>query len=87
MSGNQTTEIYIFTKQQLREHDLNIAKAVHEESVKHTARQMVKKNSGQQLQAMTDNCRDLKWSDEVLTKVVDAIHAVVDGEEKKKGKN
>jgi ABC-type transporter MlaC component len=80
MSGNQTTKIYVFTERQLREHDLNIAKAVHEASVKHTARKMVKMNSGQQLKAMTDNCQSLKLSENTLTKIVDAI---LDEENKK----
>ncbi len=71
MSTNQNTKVYVFTEQQLKEHDLNIAKAVHDASVKHTARQMVKMNSGQQIQSMTNKCKNLNLPDFVLEKLVD----------------
>jgi len=61
---------HVYADEELFEHNLNIAEAVHQATVISTARKMVKLNSGQQLQAMTDNCKNLRWSKEEVDKRV-----------------
>ena len=73
MSTNLLCEIHVFTDEQLKEHDLNIAHAVHQATVKHVARKMIKMNSGQQLKSMTNDCKSLRFSDEKLERIVQII--------------
>jgi len=75
MSTNNTLEIHVFTEKQLKERDRKIAETIAKEvskaSVIHTARKMVKMNSGQQLKAMTHDCKNLHINEKKINKMVD----------------
>ena len=77
MSNNIETKIHVFTDDTLKKHDLKVAKEVADmvskASVISTARKLIKMNSGQQLQAMTNDCESLQLEEEKKDKMVNYI--------------
>lgn len=67
------TGIHVFTDESLRERDEKIAAKVHQATVVSTARQILKMNSGQQLNAVRNDCEKLMWSRAKLNAVLDHI--------------
>ncbi|SPZ05375.1 Uncharacterised protein [Pseudomonas luteola] len=63
-------QIHVFTKEQLDEHDLNIASKVHQATVASVVRQLNRKSPGQLLNSSRDNGKSLLWDDEKLKKVL-----------------
>ncbi len=82
MSTNNNLKIHVFTEKQLKERDRKItetvAKNVSKASVIHTARKMVNMNSGQQLKAMTNDCKSLQIDEKKMDKIVDHILTILE---------
>ena len=81
MSRNLDTKLHVFTDKQLEERDLKIikttAKIVNKAITKHVAKEMVGKNSGQQVRALRDNCKDLLLDDKTLDIVSENIFKAI----------
>lgn len=69
------SDLYMFTPEQMREHNNNIARAAADAGAKHAARKLKDMNPAQQLQSMSRDYKSLKLSDEVLNKITDAVTA------------
>lgn len=65
--------LYVFTEKTLREHDIRMAAAVHQATVKSTIRRASRMNAGQLLNASRDNGSSLYWPQEKLEKLLSHI--------------
>lgn len=75
MSG--LNKIIVFTPDELKERDKRrdrkIAAKIHQMTVISISRQMIRKTSAQQLNAMRNGCKSLYWSEEKLAKALEYI--------------
>ncbi|HIQ45435.1 MAG TPA: hypothetical protein EYH47_22090 [Pseudomonas oleovorans] len=70
---SKNPEIFVFTRETLRQRDMQIAAKVHQATVLHTVRKAVRMNSGQLVQACSNGGKSLYWEQSQLEKIVDYI--------------
>ncbi|WP_313326050.1 hypothetical protein [Pseudomonas qingdaonensis] len=70
---SKNPDIHVFTSEQLKARDRQIATRIHQATVASTIRAANKMNPGQILRASRSRGRDLLWSDEALDKVLEHV--------------
>lgn len=71
---SRNPEIYVFTEESMREHDMDIATKVHDATVCSVIRKVVRMNQGQVVRAARKKGKDLRWSDQQIETVLAHIN-------------
>jgi hypothetical protein len=70
---SKNPEIIVFTRETLRQRDMQIAAKIHQTTVLRTLRKAASMSSGQLVQACSNGGKSLYWKQSQLEKVVDSI--------------
>ncbi|CAI8973471.1 hypothetical protein I5S53_08490 [Pseudomonas juntendi] len=70
---SKNPEIFVFTRESLRQRDLQVAAKAHQVTVISTLRKAASMNSGQLVQACSNGGKSLYWEQSKLEKFVDSL--------------